>query len=71
LLLAACLAAGAALPAAAQTVTPYPIPTAGSTPGGIAAGSDGALWFVTLDGANTGRAIRGETSVVVETQWRS
>ena len=55
LLLAAALAAGAALPAAAQTVTPHTIPTANSAPGGIAAGPDGALWFTETNGNKIGR----------------
>lgn len=32
-------------PAASQTITEYPIPTAGSMPQGITRGPDGALWF--------------------------
>jgi streptogramin lyase len=32
-------------PAAAQSITEFPLPVAGSVPFGIAAGPDGALWF--------------------------
>ena len=35
-----------ATPAAAQTFTEYPVPTASGGPGGITTGPDGALWFV-------------------------
>jgi virginiamycin B lyase len=37
------------------TITEYPIPTAGSLPSGIAAGSDGALWFTEYAGRKIGR----------------
>ncbi len=54
-LLVAGLAAGAALPAAAQTITAHTIPTANSAPGGITAGPDGALWFTETNGNKIGR----------------
>lgn len=41
--------------ATAQTVTEFTIPTAASRPFGIAAGPDGALWFVEGDGNKIGR----------------
>jgi virginiamycin B lyase len=37
------------------TVTTYPIPTSPAGPASIAVGSDGALWFVELDGNRVGR----------------
>ncbi|HKF45678.1 MAG TPA: hypothetical protein VKG01_21500 [Thermoanaerobaculia bacterium] len=43
------------LPAAAQVVTEYPVPTAASRPLGIAAGPDGNVWFAELDGNRIGR----------------
>ena len=33
----------------------YPVPTAGSYPGGITAGPDGALWFTEFSGNKIGR----------------
>ncbi len=41
--------------AQAPTFTEYAIPTAASFPGGIAAGPDGALWFVESGGNKIGR----------------
>src|SRR5262245_55395364 len=38
-----------------QPLTEYTVPTAGSTPQGIAKGSDGALWFVETVGNKIGR----------------
>jgi streptogramin lyase len=43
------------MPAAAQTITEYAVPTAGSAPTGIAAGPDGALWFTEFSGNKIGR----------------
>jgi len=37
------------------TITEYAVPTAGSSPLGITAGSDGALWFTELDSNKIGR----------------
>jgi len=39
----------------AQTVTEFPIPTAGSLPSGITVGPDGALWFTENAGNKIGR----------------
>ena len=41
--------------AGAQIITEYPVPTSMSTPDGIAAGSDGALWFTEASGDKIGR----------------
>jgi virginiamycin B lyase len=48
-------AMGVAKPALAQTVTEFPIPTAGSSPSGITGGPDGALWFTETQGNKIGR----------------
>jgi virginiamycin B lyase len=53
--LGAITALAAPAPAAAQTITEYAVPTAGSAPTGIAAGPDGALWFTELSGNKIGR----------------
>ena len=39
----------------AGVVTEYPVPTAGSYPGSITAGPDGALWFTEGAGNKIGR----------------
>ena len=39
----------------AQTITEFPIPTAGSDPRGIANGPDGAVWFTEFSGNKIGR----------------
>lgn len=39
----------------AQTITEFPIPTAGSDPWGIATGPDGAVWFTEFRGNKIGR----------------
>src|ERR1700742_2427686 len=41
--------------ALAQTVTEFPIPTAGSLPSGITVGPDGALWFTESGSGKIGR----------------
>lgn len=41
--------------AQAQTVTEYPVPTAKSSPNGITAGPDGALWFTENVAGKIGR----------------
>jgi streptogramin lyase len=41
--------------ALAQTVTEFPLPTAGSLPSGITLGPDGALWFTESAGNKIGR----------------
>jgi streptogramin lyase len=41
--------------ATAQIITQFDLPTADSFPVGIAAGSDGALWFTQADGNRIGR----------------
>ena len=46
---------GLAGPLAAQTITEFPIPTAGSYPGGITAGPDGNLWFAEGTAQKIGR----------------
>jgi hypothetical protein len=45
LLLAAAILAAWVPPASAQTITEFPLPSAGSNPNGITAGPDGNLWF--------------------------
>jgi hypothetical protein len=52
---AAGLVGGTAAPAAASFVTEFPVPTAGSTPFGIASGPDGALWFTEQSANKIGR----------------
>jgi streptogramin lyase len=42
-------------PLSAQTITEFPLPTAGSPPTSIVAGPDGALWFTEYDGHKIGR----------------
>jgi hypothetical protein len=51
---AACVATGAGL-AWARTVSEFPVPTPSSQPLGIAAGSDGALWFAEFNANKIGR----------------
>src|SRR5271167_2682812 len=73
--LAAIAALGGPDLAAAQTITEFPLPTAGSAPSGIVAGPDGALWFVevgtnaigriTTDGAITEFTIPFPTGTIV------
>lgn len=46
-----------------QTVTEFPIPTAGSLPQGITAGPDGNLWFVENAGGQIGRITTGAGEV--------
>jgi virginiamycin B lyase len=49
------------IPATTQTITEFPIPTAGSGPNDIAAGSDGALWFTENGVDKIGRITIGGT----------
>jgi virginiamycin B lyase len=49
------LFAGPAATVFGQDFSEFPIPTAGSFPQGIAAGSDGALWFTESNGNKIGR----------------
>ena len=43
----------------APTITEYPIPPTPGSPAGIAAGSDGALWFTEYEGDKIGRITTG------------
>src|SRR5580658_6867880 len=53
--LAAALLLVAAPAASAQTIASFPIPTSNSSPGGIATGPDGNLWFTEISGNKIGR----------------
>lgn len=44
-----------AVPAAAPAIDEFPLPNASSSPSGITAGPDGALWFTEEDGNRIGR----------------
>lgn len=44
-------------------ITEFPIPTAGATPFGVAAGADGAVWFTEFYGNRIGRVAPGNTIV--------
>ena len=61
----AALALCGSIPATAQTITEFPIPTAGSVPSWMAAGPDGAIWFVETAGNKIGRI----TSAGVVTEY--
>src|SRR6266849_5962704 len=41
--------------ATAGTITEFPVPTAGSNPGGITLGPDGKMWFTEQSGNKIGR----------------
>ena len=53
------LLAVVALPATAQAVTEFPVPTPVSQPAGITVGPDGALWFTEENGHKIGRITTG------------
>jgi len=55
LALSVCLVVSAPAPARAQTISEFPVTTAGSDPGGITVGSDGNLWFTEFFVGKIGR----------------
>src|SRR5262249_14732159 len=50
-----------ALSAQSVNITEFPTPTSASSPRGIVAGPDGALWFTEIDAKKIGRITTGGT----------